>query len=61
MLLAVLTGAALLIPNNLIMPDSVRLTHCAELLSSNFIFGVSSTALMVWRPAARHVAAASGM
>jgi hypothetical protein len=55
LLFAVLTGAALLIPNNPIMPDSVRLTHCAELMSSNFIFGMLSTALMVGRPAARHV------
>jgi hypothetical protein len=55
LLFAVLTGASLLIPNNPIMPDSVRLTHCAELMSSNFIFGMLSTALMVWRPVARHV------
>ena len=53
LLFAVLTSAALLIPNNPIMPDNVRLTHCVELMSSNFIFGMLSTGLLVWRPASR--------
>ena len=53
LMFAVFMNAALLIPNNPIMPDSVRLTHFIETASSNFIFGLLATGLLVWRPAAR--------
>ena len=59
LLFAVLMNAMLLIPNNPIMPDAVRLTHLMETAPSNFIFGMLTTGLMMWRPAARRATASS--
>jgi len=50
LLMAMLMNAALLIPNNPIMSDSVRMSHFIETATSNFIFGFAATWLLAWRP-----------
>lgn len=46
---AVLMNSQHLVPNP-IMPDVVRMAHMVETASSNFIFGLVVTALLLWRP-----------
>ena len=60
--IALLVGLLLALPMNMghvmpnpFMPDpSVRLSHFIETSTSNFIFGVFLTQLILWRPAPKH-------
>ncbi len=49
LVLSVLLASQLLLPNAL-MPDSVRVSHLIEIASSNFVFGVLLSELLLWRP-----------
>jgi hypothetical protein len=51
----VLMGASLLFPNPF-MPAYVAKAHALELVSSNFLYGVLLSALMMWTPNERRVA-----
>jgi hypothetical protein len=63
--IALLVGVLLALPMNIVhalpnpfMPDpSVRLSHFIETATSNFIFGVLLTRLILWRPAPRTLTA----
>jgi hypothetical protein len=65
-LIALIAGLLLALPMNIghvipnpIMPDpSVRLSHFIETASSNFIFGIVITHLVLWRPRPAHATAA---
>jgi hypothetical protein len=60
--IALMVGVLLALPMNIshaipnpIMPDpSVRLSHFIETTTSNFIFGVMLTHLLLWRPVQKH-------
>jgi hypothetical protein len=60
--IALIAGLLLALPMNIthvipnpIMPDpSVRLSHFIETASSNFIFGIVITQLVLWRPSTAH-------
>ena len=45
---SILMSAAMLLPNPLMPPDVYR-AHAIELVSSNFVFGILLTALLMWR------------
>jgi hypothetical protein len=45
---SILMGATMLLPNPLMPPDVYR-AHAIELVSSNFVFGILLTALLMWR------------
>ena len=61
--IAIIAGLLLALPMNIghvipnpIMPDpSVRLSHFIETATSNFIFGIVITQLVLWRPRPAHV------
>jgi hypothetical protein len=64
--IALIAGLLLALPMNIshvipnpIMPDpSVRLSHFIETATSNFIFGIVITQLVLWRPRQAHAAQA---
>jgi hypothetical protein len=48
-LFAILMNDSLFMPNPL-MPDAIRWTHFIETASSNFIWGWTIIAVLLWRP-----------
>jgi hypothetical protein len=50
LLYALVHAISLTLPNPYMPDPTVRLTHFVEIISSNFIFGLIVTGLLLWRP-----------